>query len=130
MMMAPPHWMNEVLAEFGRSAGIDGFSFGANATAALGFESGASLVFEYAYSSLVVMMSVPVPADSQIAAKALQFVMPERRGDFRVKAGVLLEKGRVFFAVRLPHDEVSLPVINSAFSHLRRLADQFGEGAR
>ena len=129
-MMEPPHWMNEVIAEFGRSAGIDGFSFGANATAALGFESGASLVFEYAYSSLVVMMTVPVALDSSVAEKALKFVMPERRGEFRIKAGFLSEKGRVFFAVRLPHDEVTLPVINSAFSYLRRLADQFGEGAR
>ena len=129
-MMVPPHWMNDVIAEFGRSAGIDGFSFGANATAALGFESGASLVFEYAYSSLIVMMTVPVALDSSVAEKALKFVMPERRGEFRIKAGFLSEKGRVFFAVRLPHDEVTLPVINSAFSHLRRLADQFGEGAR
>ena len=129
-MMVPPHWMNEVIAEFGRSAGIDGFSFGANATAALGFESGASLVFEYAYSSLIVMMTVPVALDSSVAEKALKFVMPERRGEFRIKAGFLSEKGKVFFAVRLPHDEVTLPVINSAFSHLRRLADQFGEGAR
>jgi type III secretion system chaperone SycN len=129
-MMVPPHWMNEVIAEFGRSAGIDGFSFGANATAALGFESGASLVFEYAYSSLIVMMTVPVALDSSVAEKALKFVMPERRGEFRIKAGFLSEKGRVFFAVRLPHDEVTLPVINSAFSYLRRLADQFGEGAR
>lgn len=129
-MMTPPHWMDEVLAEFGRAAGIDGFSFGSRATAALAFESGATLVFEYAYSSLVVMMTVSVQADSSVAAKALQFVMPERRGDFRVKSGLLPEKGRVFFAVRLPHEEVSLPVINSAFSHLRRLADQFGEGAR
>jgi type III secretion system chaperone SycN len=122
--------MNEVIAEFGRSAGIDGFAFGANGTAALGFESGASLVFEYAYSSLVVMMTVPVALDASVAAKALKFVMPERRGDFRIKAGFLSEKGKVFFAVRLPHEEVTLPVINSAFSHLRRLADQFGEGAR
>jgi type III secretion system chaperone SycN len=129
-MMVPPHWMNEVIAEFGRSAGIDGFAFGPNATAALGFESGASLVFEYAYSSLIVMMTVPVALDSSVAEKALKFVMPERRGEFRIKAGFLSEKGRVFFAVRLPHDEVTLPVINSAFSYLRRLADQFGEGAR
>ena len=129
-MMMPPHWMNEVIAEFGRSAGIDCFSFGANATAALGFESGASLVFEYAYSSLIVMMTVPVALDSSVAEKALKFVMPERRGEFRIKAGFLSEKGKVFFAVRLPHDEVTLPVINSAFSYLRRLADQFGEGAR
>jgi type III secretion system chaperone SycN len=130
MMMTPPNWMNEVLAEFGRSAGIDGFAFGPNSTAAIGFESGASLVFEYAYSSLIVMMTVPVSVDSAVAAKALNFTMPERRGDFRVKAGFLAEKGKLFFAVRLPHDEVTLPVINSAFSYLRRLADQFGEGAR
>ena len=129
-MMVPPHWMNEVIAEFGRSAGIDGFAFGSNAVAALGFESGASLVFEYAYSSLVVMMTVPVALDSSVAEKALKFAMPERRGEFRIKAGFLSEKGKVFFAVRLPHEEVTLPVINSAFSHLRRLADQFGEGAR
>ena len=128
--MTPPHWVNEVLAEFGRSAGIGSFSFGDRSTAALSFESGASLIFEYAYSSLVVMMTVPVSIDPSVAAKALEFVTPERRGDFRVKAGLLSEKGRVFFAVRLPHEEVSLPVINSAFSHLRRFADQFGEGAR
>ena len=76
------------------------------------------------------MMTVPVARDSSVAEKALKFVMPERRGEFRIKAGFLSEKGRVFFAVRLPHDEVTLPVINSAFSYLRRLADQFGEGAR
>lgn len=130
MIMTPPHWMNEVLAEFGRSAGIDSFAFGPNSTAALRFESGASLIFEYAYSSLVVMMTVPVLVDPSVAAKALNFTMPERRGEFRVKAGFLAEKNRLFFAVRLPHDEVTLPVINSAFSFLRRLADQFGEGAR
>ena len=128
--MTPPSWMQETIAEFGRSAGIDGFAFNERGTAALGFSSGATLVFEYAYSSLIVMMTVPVALDSSVAEKALKFVMPERRGEFRIKAGFLSEKGRVFFAVRLPHDEVTLPVINSAFSYLRRLADQFGEGAR
>ena len=130
MTMPPPHWICEILAEFGRSAGIDAFSFGDRAAAALSFESGATLIFEYAYSSLVVMMTVPVAPEPAVAAKALQFTMPERRGSFRVKAGFLPGKGRVFFAVRLPHEEITLPVLNSAFSHLRRLADQFGEGAR
>lgn len=128
--MTPPAWMNEVIAEFGRSAGIEKFSFNALGTASLGFPSGASLVFEYAYSSLVVMMTVPVATDSPTAAKALSFALPERRGEFRVKAGFLEKAGKVFFAVRLPHEEVSLPVVNSAFSYLRRMADQFGEGAR
>lgn len=128
--MTPPNWMNDVIAEFGRSAGIDNFAFNSKGTAALVFESGASLVFEYAYSSLAVMMTVPVTTDPSTAAKALSFTVPERRGEFRVKAGFLEKAGKVFFAVRLPHDEVSLPVVNSAFSYLRRMADQFGEGAR
>ena len=128
--MTPPNWMQETIAEFGRSAGIDNFAFNERGTAALGFEKGAALVFEYAYSSLNVMITVPVVLDSDTAAKALSFVTPERRGEFRVKAGFLEKAGRVFFAVRLPHDEVSLPAVNSAFSYLRRIADQFGEGAR
>lgn len=128
--MTPPNWMRETIAEFGRSAGIDNFAFNERGTAALGFEKGAALVFEYAYSSLNVMITVPVVLDSDTAAKALSFVTPERRGEFRVKSGFLEKAGRVFFAVRLPHDEVSLPAVNSAFSYLRRMADQFGEGAR
>jgi type III secretion system chaperone SycN len=128
--MMPPNWMRETIAEFGRSAGIDNFAFNERGTAALEFSSGAMLVFEYAYSSLSVMITVPVIPDSDTAAKALSFVTPERRGEFRVKSGFLEKAGRVFFAVRLPHDEVSLPAVNSAFSHLRRMADQFGEGAR
>ena len=128
--MTPPNWMRETIAEFGRSAGIDNFAFNERGTAALGFEKGAALVFEYAYSSLNVMMTVPVVLDPATAAKALSFVTPERRGEFRVKSGFLEKAGRVFFAVRLPHDEVSLPAVNSAFSYLRRMADQFGEGAR
>ncbi len=128
--MTPPAWMQETIAEFGRSAGIENFAFNERGTAALGFSSGAKLVFEYAYSSLNVMITVPVVLDSATAAKALSFAAPERRGEFRIKAGFLEKAGRVFFAVRLPHDEVSLPAVNSAFSYLRRMADQFGEGAR
>ena len=128
--MTPPNWMRETIAEFGRSAGLEHFAFNERGTAALGFSSGAKLVFEYAYSSLNVMITVPVVLDSATAAKALSFVTPERRGEFRVKSGFLEKAGRVFFAVRLPHDEVSLPAVNSAFSYLRRMADQFGEGAR
>jgi type III secretion system chaperone SycN len=128
--MTPPAWMQETVAEFGRSAGIENFAFNERGVAALGFEKGATLVFEYAYSSLSVMITVSVVPDSDTAAKALSFVTPERRGEFRVKSGFIEKAGRVFFAVRLPHDEVSLPAVNSAFSYLRRIADQFGEGAR
>ena len=64
--MTPPNWMRETIAEFGRSAGIDNFAFNERGTAALGFSSGAMLVFEYAYSSLNVMMTVPVVLDRSL----------------------------------------------------------------
>lgn len=128
--MSVPLWLSEIIAEFGRSAGIDDFAFNERDVAALGFESGAMLVFEYAYSSLSVMMTVPLYNNPEVAKRILSLTMAERRGDFRVKAGFLPKKDRAFFAIRLPHNEVTLPLLNSAFSYLRRLADQFGEGAR
>lgn len=127
--MNVPEWMQDVIAEFGRSAGISALAFNENDVAALGFESGARLVFEYAYSSLVVMMTVPVESDPASVKRVLAVAAPWRRGEFRVKSGLLPSSGRAFFAVRLPHGEVSLPVVNAAFMFLRGVADQFGEGA-
>lgn len=128
--MSAPFWVSEIIAEFGRSAGIDDFAFNERDVAALGFESGAMLVFEYAYSSLSVMMTVPLYNEPEVAKRVLALSMAERRGDFRIKTGFIARSGRAFFAIRLPHEEISLPLLNSAFSYLRRLADQFGEGAR
>lgn len=128
--MSAPEWVNEVIREFGRSAGLESFGLNERDVAALSFERGAMLVFEYAYASLMVMMTLPVSNDMETIRRILSFAMPERRGDFRVKSGLLPKSGKAFFATRLPHEEITLPVLNMAFSTLRRMADQFGEGTR
>lgn len=128
--MTAPSWIQETIAEFGRGAGIENFAFNDYDVAALAFSSGAVLAFEYAYSSLSVMITVPLVCDPENAKRILSFATPERRGDFRVKTGFMPRGDKAFFAIRLPHEEISLPVLNAAFSYLRRLADQFGEGVK
>lgn len=128
--MNAPYWIQETIAEFGRAAGIENFAFNDRDVAALAFGSGAVLAFEYAYSSLNVMITMPIAGDGESAKRLLSFATPERRGEFRVKTGFMPKGDKAFFAVRLPHEEVSLPVLNAAFSYLRLIADQFGEGVK
>lgn len=128
--MSAPHWVSELIGEFGRSAGIEAFTLNDRDVAALAFESGAMLRFEYAYDSLLVMITIPVLPDADTLKRILRQAVPERRGDFRVRCGLLPRGGQAFFAVRLPHEEMTLPALNAAFSTLRRLADSFGEGVR
>lgn len=129
-MTTAPRWVSELLGEFGRSAGIESFELNARDAAALTFESGAVLRFEYAYDSLTVMITLPVSRDAETAKRVLRQAMPDRRGDFRIRCGLLPKAEKAFFAIRLPHAEITLPILNAAFSTLRRLADPFGEGVR
>lgn len=128
--MSAPNWVNAIIGEFGRAAGIESLVLNERGVAVLAFESGALFRLEYAYDSLVVMITVPVIASGETVKRILQQAIPERRGEFRLRCGLLPKSDRAFFAVRLPHDEITLPVLNTAFSTLRRVADQFGEGVR
>lgn len=128
--MRVPNWVSDQIGEFGRSAGIESLVLNDRDTVALAFESGAQLCFEYAYESLAVMLTLPVPEDPDTVKRILQQAIPERRGDFRIRCGLLPRSQKAFFAVRLPHEEITLPVLSAAFSTLRRLADSFGEGVR
>lgn len=128
--MSTPNWIRDVISEFGRSAGIESLALNERDTVALAFESGAQLHLEYVYDSLTVMITVPVEISVATVKRILQQAIPERRDDFRIRSGVLPRTEKAFFAVRLPHEEITLPVLHTAFSTLRRIADQFGEGVR
>lgn len=128
--MSAPNWVNEIIGEFGRSAGIESLALNERGVAVLAFESGALFRLEYAYDSLTVLITVPVIPSAETVKRILQQAIPERRGEFRLRCGMLPRSERAFFAVRLPHEEITLPVLNTAFSTLRRFADQFGEGVR
>ena len=59
MSSPAPVWLDDIVREFGRSAGLSDFALNDRGAAAISFETGAQLRFEYAFESLVVALSVP-----------------------------------------------------------------------
>ena len=120
--MTAPVWMNAVIGEFGRAAGIDGFAFNARGAAAFNFENGASLRLEYTGEELVVAVTVRA-ADLK---RLLSLSHPRARYGFTVRTGVLAKSGRAVLAVRIAERDVTLPRLNAAFGVLWRLAGEMG----
>ena len=50
--MSAPSWMESLVREFGKGAGLSNFTLNDRGVAALAFENGASLRFEYAEEML------------------------------------------------------------------------------
>ena len=71
MSSPAPVWLDDIVREFGRSAGLSDFSLNDRGAAAATFETGAQLRFEYAFESLVVALSIPYPASDPAAARRL-----------------------------------------------------------
>ena len=57
--MTAPVWMNAVIGDFGRAAGLNGLALNERGAAALKFADGTALRLEYADGTLVVAMTVP-----------------------------------------------------------------------
>lgn len=125
--MSAPVWMESLVKEFGKGAGLPDFAFSDLGVAALSFENGASLRFEYAEGELAVSMTVPSPIDSARAGALLSHAHPDaRRGAFRIRTGYLASRGRALFAVRLAEREATLPLLNQVFAALWAAAREYG----
>ena len=124
--MTAPTWINSAVGEFGRSAGLGSLSLGEKGLAALSFQNGLILRFEYVFESLYVAMTVPVRLDASAAARLLGYAHPDARTGFRLRAGYLAKTGRAVFAVKLADRDVTLPSINAVFGLLWRVALEFG----
>ena len=125
--MSAPSWMEALVKEFGKSAGLPDLAFNDRGAAALSFENGASLRFEYAEGTLAVLMTVPSAIDPSRAAVLLAHAHPDaRRGGFRIRTGYLASRGRALFAVRLAEREATLPILNQAFAALWAAAREYG----
>ena len=127
--MMVPAWIDSTVGEFGKSAGLGSLSLGDRGAAALSFQNGLVLRFEYAFDSLYVMMTVPARLDASTAGRLLGYAHPEARFGFRMRSGYLAKSGRAVFAVRLADRDVTLPSINAAFVLLWRVALEFGGAA-
>ena len=124
--MIAPAWIDSAVGDFGRSAGLGSLSLGDKGVAALSFQNGLVLRFEYVSDSLYVAMTVPVQLDAAVAKRLLSYAHPDARLGFRMRTGYIAKAGRAVFAIRLADREVTLPSINAAFGLLWRIALEFG----
>lgn len=127
--MTAPLWIESAVGEFGRAAGLGTLSPGDRGVAALSFQNGLVLRFEYAFDALHVAMTVPARLDASGAGRLLGYAHPSARFGIRIRTGYLAKSGRAVFAVRLADRDVTLPAINAAFALLWRVALEFGGAA-
>lgn len=127
-MSAAPRWLDEVVQEFGRGAGLRELTLGERGVAGLKGDNGTELWLEYVDSSLVVRMTVEVEKTVETAKKVLLLADPMRQGRHRVRTGFLMRSEKAFFAVKVPQEEATLPVLNDVYEEVRRLADRFVGG--
>ena len=123
--MTAPVWMNAVIGDFGRAAGIGSLALNERGAAALKFENGATLRLEYTGAELVVAMTVP----SGDVKRLLSLSHPKARFGLRVRTGVMPKTREAVMAVRLAERDVTLPRVNAAFDLLWRLAGEIGGAA-
>ena len=129
MSSPAPVWLDDIVREFGRSAGLSDFTLNDRGAAAVTFETGAQLRFEYAFESLVVALSIPYPAgDPAAARRLLAAAHPGARPGFKLRAGILEKSGRAILAARFPERETTLPAVNAAFAALWRIAEDLAGG--
>lgn len=124
--MTPAHVIS-TLREFGRAAGIGEFSLNARDSAAVRFDSGASLRFEYCFDGLTVAMTAPCQPDTATIRRLLEYAAPSPRGGVRpIRAGFMEKSGCAIFAIRIGEEAVTLPAVNAAFSELWGIVNEFG----
>ena len=120
--MTSPVWMNAVIGDFGRAAGISGLALNERGAAALRFETGASFRLEYTGRELVMAMTTTTADLKRLLSQA----HPQARHGLRVRAGVVPKTKEAVLAVRIAERDVTLPRLNAAFGVLWRLAGEIG----
>ena len=124
--MMAPEWLNAVVRDFGRAAGADTFALNDRGAAAVTFETGVGLRFEYTGTELVIAVTVPSPASPAPLRRALSFAHPMAGSGLRIRVGYLTRTGCIVFAVRIAERNVTLPTVNAAFATLWRAAGEIG----
>ena len=120
-----PAWLNDIVREFGSGMGLKDFALNADGAAALRFENGVGLRFEYAMDFLSLSMSVESPQDAASVKLLLTASDPLRRGAFTVRTGIAGNPPRAVFTVRLEPSEVTLGNLDAAMAELWRATENF-----
>lgn len=113
-----PDWIASTLDEFGRGRGLKTLTLNECGAAALRFENGWRLRFEYAEDALNVMITVETERDEEKMKRILMVASPEVERPYPLRAGYLADSGEAVCAVCLPEREVNLVALETAFQEL------------
>lgn len=123
-------WVDDALADFGRSIGIAGLQFAADSPVSLEFERLGTLCFEQLDGCVLVyaVRRLDRP-DEECLSAALDACHWRHNHPFPVQAG--LHGGEhLTFAVRIPERDFALPMIERAVNFLGEMHDAVSEGVR
>ena len=120
-----PAWLNDIVREFASGMGLKDFVLNADGAAALRFENGVVLRFEYAMDFFSLSMSVESPQDVAAVKLLLSVSDPLRRGAFAVRTGTAGNPPRAVFTVRLEPAAVTLGNLDAAMAELWRATENF-----
>ena len=120
-----PAWLNGIVREFASGMGLRDFALNDDGAAALRFENGVGLRFEYAMDFLSLSMSVESPQDAASVKLLLSASDPLRRGAFAIRTGIAGNPSRAVFTVRLESAEVTLGNLDAAMAELWRATENF-----
>ena len=120
-----PSWLNDIVREFASGMGLKDFALNADGAAALRFENGVGLRFEYAMDFLSLSMSVESPQDAANVKLMLTASDPLRRGGFAIRTWLAGNPSRAVFTVRLEPAEVTLGNLDAAMAELWRATENF-----
>lgn len=128
--MTAPTWMNGVIADFGRAAGVSGLSLNANGAVALTFANGVTLRLEYTGDALIVAVTFRIVRNAPSIRRLLSLANPQAvRGGVRLRAGIIAKTGAAVVASILPERDVTMPLVSAAFNALWRAAEETGGAA-
>lgn len=127
--MRPPAWMESVIRDFGRSAGVSNLALNDRGAAALTFANGMTLRLEYAEEALMVAVTVPWHGDMPSLKRLLSYSHPRAGTGLAIRTGLSRRNSALLAAARFPERDVTLPNLNLALTVLWRIAESVGGAA-
>lgn len=127
--MTVPAWLAAVIADFGKGAGLGDLKLGERGTVAMRFANGTTFRLEYTGSHLATSVTVPYSGDVAQLKRLLAQSHPDSKLPIPVRTGLFPKSRALVAAIVTAERDVTLPLLNSQFSVLWRLAEETG-GAR
>ena len=121
-------WIDDALADYGRSIGLEPLTFNERGVLCLVFELSGTLFVERLDQGVLVYLCRELQRpNSAIYARSLDLCHWQRNHPYPVNAALRQDRLLVF-AVRLSEEQVSVPTLEQVIQLLGQLHDQIQDG--